>query len=129
MADKTGANPFEGYKTQRVYAPLSKTRAMDDFIDHPRILALLDALLMPNYLLSQAQIINILPVCPAGKTTACGILRGMWTAVAGVAVIQFVVDAEADLTYAGRVPSRAARRCRPWRATRRSRGCRGGCRA
>jgi ectoine hydroxylase-related dioxygenase (phytanoyl-CoA dioxygenase family) len=61
LTDRTGANPFEGHKTQRVYAPLSKTRAIDDLIDHPRILALLDAVLMPNYLLSQAQIINILP--------------------------------------------------------------------
>jgi ectoine hydroxylase-related dioxygenase (phytanoyl-CoA dioxygenase family) len=61
LTDRTGANPFEGHKTQRVYAPLSKTRAIDDLIDHPRILALLDAILLPNYLLSQAQIINILP--------------------------------------------------------------------
>lgn len=61
LTDKTGANPFEGHKTQRVYAPLSKTRVIDDLIDHPRIVALLDALFMPNYLLSQAQVINILP--------------------------------------------------------------------
>jgi ectoine hydroxylase-related dioxygenase (phytanoyl-CoA dioxygenase family) len=44
-----------------VYAPLSKTRVIDDLIDHPRIRALLQAILLPNYLLSQAQIINILP--------------------------------------------------------------------
>ena len=61
LADKTGANPFEGHRTQRIYAPLSKTRAIDDLIDHPRVLALLDALFIPNYLLSQAQIINLLP--------------------------------------------------------------------
>src|SRR5262245_48450966 len=61
LAHKTGANPFEGHLTQRVYAPLSKTRAIDDLLDHPRVLALLDALFLPNYLLSQAQIINILP--------------------------------------------------------------------
>ena len=61
LADHTGSNPFEGHRTQRVYAPLSKTRALDDLIDHPRILSLLDAILLPNYLLSQAQIINILP--------------------------------------------------------------------
>jgi ectoine hydroxylase-related dioxygenase (phytanoyl-CoA dioxygenase family) len=61
LLDKRGANPFEGHRTQRVYAPLSKTRAIDDLIDHPRVLALLDAILLPNYLLSQAQIINILP--------------------------------------------------------------------
>jgi hypothetical protein len=36
LLDRTGANPFEGHKTQRVYAPLSKTRAIDDLIDHPR---------------------------------------------------------------------------------------------
>lgn len=61
LLERTGANPFEGLKTQRVYAPLSKTRAIDDLIDHPRLLELLDAVLLPNYLLSQAQIINLLP--------------------------------------------------------------------
>lgn len=61
LIDYTGANSFEGHLTQRVYAPLSKTRSIDDLIDHPRVTALLDALFLPNYLLSQAQIINILP--------------------------------------------------------------------
>lgn len=61
LLDYTGRNPFEGHKTQRVYSPLAKTRAIDLLVDHPRVLALLDALLMPNYLLSQAQIINLLP--------------------------------------------------------------------
>lgn len=61
LASHTGRNPFEGHRTQRVYSPLAKTRAMDVLVDHPRVLALLDALLMPNYLLSQAQIINLLP--------------------------------------------------------------------
>ena len=56
-----GRNEFEGYKTQRVYAVLSKTRALDRLVDHPRILALLDHIFLPNYLLSQLQIINILP--------------------------------------------------------------------
>jgi ectoine hydroxylase-related dioxygenase (phytanoyl-CoA dioxygenase family) len=61
LLGKTGANQFEGHKTQRLYAPLSKTRVTDDLLVHPRILALLDAVLTPNYLLSQAQLINILP--------------------------------------------------------------------
>jgi ectoine hydroxylase-related dioxygenase (phytanoyl-CoA dioxygenase family) len=61
LVSHTGRNPFEGHKTQRVYSPLSKTRAIDSLVDHPRVLALLDALLAPNYLLSQAQIINLLP--------------------------------------------------------------------
>lgn len=56
-----GRNEFEGEKTQRVYAVLEKTRALDRLVDHPRILALLDELFLPNYLLSQLQVINILP--------------------------------------------------------------------
>ena len=55
-----GRNDFEGKRTQRVYGMIEKTRAVDRLIDHPRILALLDRLLLPNYLLSQAQAINIL---------------------------------------------------------------------
>jgi ectoine hydroxylase-related dioxygenase (phytanoyl-CoA dioxygenase family) len=56
-----GANPFEGHLTTRVYNVLPKTRATDCLLLHPRVLALLDATLMKNYLLSNAQIINILP--------------------------------------------------------------------
>lgn len=57
---EVGRNAFEGLKTQRVYAVLAKTRALDRLVDHPRILALLDRMFQPNYLLSQLQIINIL---------------------------------------------------------------------
>jgi hypothetical protein len=57
----TGRNRFEGLKTQRVYNVLAKTRIFDDLIDHPRLLAILDRIFEPNYLLSQAQIININP--------------------------------------------------------------------
>lgn len=57
----TGRNSFEGFKTQRVYNILAKTRLFDDLLDHPRLLALIDHVFEPNYLLSQAQIINILP--------------------------------------------------------------------
>lgn len=59
--DAMGRNAFEGLKTQRLYAVLEKTRAADRLVDHPRILALLDAMFLPNYLLSQLQVINILP--------------------------------------------------------------------
>lgn len=61
LLNKTGRNPFEGHKTQRVYDVLSKTRITDDLATHPRILGLLDKLFMPGYLLSQSQIINIQP--------------------------------------------------------------------
>ena len=56
-----GANPFEGHLTTRVYNVVPKTRACDCLMLHPRIQALLGATLEKNYLLSNAQIINILP--------------------------------------------------------------------
>ncbi|ALG13432.1 phytanoyl-CoA dioxygenase family protein [Kibdelosporangium phytohabitans] len=61
LLDKTGRNDFEGERTQRVYSVLNKTRVCDRLVDHPRVLALLDRLLLPNYLLSQLQVININP--------------------------------------------------------------------
>ncbi|MFK8043283.1 phytanoyl-CoA dioxygenase family protein [Congregibacter sp.] len=63
--DKPGRNSFEGERTQRLYGLPEKCRAADDFITHPLILAHLDRLLKPNYLLSQAQVINILSESPA----------------------------------------------------------------
>lgn len=61
LLDQTGRNGFEGRATQRVYSVLNKTRACDRIVDHPRVLALLDRLFMPNYLLSMLQVINIEP--------------------------------------------------------------------
>ncbi len=61
LLKEVGRNDFEGTRTQRVYAVLAKTRGLDRLVDHPRILALLDEIFQPNYLLSQLQIINILP--------------------------------------------------------------------
>ena len=59
--DHTGRNSFEGLKTQRVYNVFGKTRATDRLADHPRILGLMDKFFEPGFLLSQSQIINILP--------------------------------------------------------------------
>jgi hypothetical protein len=61
LLGRTGRNTFEGKQTQRVYGVLEKTRACDRLLDHPRVLALLDRLFLRNYLLSQLQVINILP--------------------------------------------------------------------
>ncbi|QIS10151.1 phytanoyl-CoA dioxygenase family protein [Nocardia arthritidis] len=61
LLDHKGRNRFEGHATQRVYSVLNKTRVCDRLADHPRVLALLDRLFLPNYLLSMLQIINILP--------------------------------------------------------------------
>lgn len=60
LLDGVGRNNFEGLKTQRVYNVLEQTRAIDDLAVHPRVTGVLDKLFQPNYLLSQAQIINIL---------------------------------------------------------------------
>lgn len=56
-----GRNAFEGRRTQRVYSLLSRTRVCDRLVDHPRVLAVLDRILMDNYLLSALQAINIKP--------------------------------------------------------------------
>jgi len=61
MLDRFGRNNFEGHRTRRVYSVLNKTRACDRIADHFRVLALLDRLLLPNYLLSMLQVIDILP--------------------------------------------------------------------
>jgi len=56
-----GRNRFEGLETQRVYDVLSKTRITDTLATHPRILGLMDKFFLPDFLLSQSQIINIQP--------------------------------------------------------------------
>ncbi|MGI9284327.1 MAG: phytanoyl-CoA dioxygenase family protein, partial [Pseudomonadales bacterium] len=57
----TGRHGFEGFKTQRIYSLLQKTLLCNPLVEHPHVLGLLDRLLLPNYLLSQAVAINILP--------------------------------------------------------------------
>jgi ectoine hydroxylase-related dioxygenase (phytanoyl-CoA dioxygenase family) len=59
--DLLGRNDFEGHRTQRVYALVGLDRLFQDLVEHPRILAICDALLAPNYLLTASQAINILP--------------------------------------------------------------------
>lgn len=56
-----GRNEFEGYETRRIYSVIEKTFACNPLVEHPLVLALLDRLLMPNYLLSQLQVIEVLP--------------------------------------------------------------------
>lgn len=56
-----GRNNFEGLASERVYALLAKSPSMARLIEHPQILALVDAVLPPNYLLSAALAINIHP--------------------------------------------------------------------
>ena len=56
-----GRNEFEGFKTRRIYSVIEKTLSCNPLVEYPLVLALLDQLLMPNYLLSQLQVINVLP--------------------------------------------------------------------
>ncbi|MEM7003277.1 MAG: phytanoyl-CoA dioxygenase family protein [Pseudomonadota bacterium] len=61
QAQKMGRNNFEGEYSERVYALLAKSPSMAELIEHPVIVALLDQLLPPNYLLSAALAINVHP--------------------------------------------------------------------
>ncbi len=56
-----GRNNFEGLCTERVYALLAKAPVIARIIEHPLMLALLDQLLPPHYLLSAALAINVHP--------------------------------------------------------------------
>jgi len=60
-SDPSGRNNFEGYRTQRVYSLAGKGAVFADLAEHPRILAICDALLLPNYLLTASQAICIHP--------------------------------------------------------------------
>jgi hypothetical protein len=56
-----GRNAFEGFRTRRLYSPLDDTDALDGIVEHPTALGVIDRILDPNYLLSQLQVIDILP--------------------------------------------------------------------
>jgi hypothetical protein len=57
----SGRNNFEGFATRRLYAVIEKTLACNEIVEHPRVLALLDHVLDANYLLSQLQVIDVMP--------------------------------------------------------------------
>ena len=56
-----GRNAFEGQKSQRVYSLAAKGPPFMRLIEHPRVMALVESLLMPNFLLSTAQSIRLHP--------------------------------------------------------------------
>lgn len=58
---KKGRNDFEGFRTNRVYALLAKAPSVATLVEHPWVVAMLDELLLPNYLLSANLAINLLP--------------------------------------------------------------------
>jgi len=60
-AELYGRNDFEGHRTQRVYSLVARAPIFADLVEHPPVLALCDAFLEPNYLLTASQAIRILP--------------------------------------------------------------------
>jgi ectoine hydroxylase-related dioxygenase (phytanoyl-CoA dioxygenase family) len=56
-----GRNDFEGFLTERVYTLVARGKVFEDLAEEPRLLALLDRFLQPNYLLTASQAIRINP--------------------------------------------------------------------
>ncbi len=56
-----GRNNFEGHRTERVYSLVARHPRFAALVEHPRVLALCDRLLQPNYLLTASQAIKIHP--------------------------------------------------------------------
>jgi ectoine hydroxylase-related dioxygenase (phytanoyl-CoA dioxygenase family) len=56
-----GRTAFEGRKSQRVYSLAGKGDAFLQLAEHPRVMALVERLLMPNFLLSTLQSIRLHP--------------------------------------------------------------------
>lgn len=56
-----GRNNFEGHKTERVYTLVARAAIFERIAEDARVLALLDRLLQPGYLLTASQAIGIQP--------------------------------------------------------------------
>ncbi|MFZ2649408.1 MAG: phytanoyl-CoA dioxygenase family protein [Burkholderiaceae bacterium] len=61
LGSHAGRNSFEGLRTERVYTLVGRGRCFEDIAEDARVLALLDRLLAPGYLLTASQAINIHP--------------------------------------------------------------------
>lgn len=61
LRSHAGRNNFEGFQTERVYTLVGRGRVFEDIVEDGRVLALLDALLAPGYLLTASQAICIYP--------------------------------------------------------------------
>ena len=59
--ERMGRNDFEGFRSERVYALLAKDPALALLVEHPRLLAIVDRLLAPHYLLSAFLAIQVHP--------------------------------------------------------------------
>ena len=59
--EQRGRNNFEGYFTERVYSLIGCGKVFEALAEHPLILGVCDQLLLPSYLLTASQAINIQP--------------------------------------------------------------------
>uniref|UniRef100_UPI000A3DB415 phytanoyl-CoA dioxygenase family protein n=1 Tax=Nonomuraea sp. SBT364 TaxID=1580530 RepID=UPI000A3DB415 len=59
-----GRDPFRARHVRQVFGVLHNTRAVDRLLDHPAALAFLDRLLLPNFLLSELEVIEVAPGAP-----------------------------------------------------------------
>lgn len=61
LSTHSGRNNFEGFRTERVYTLVARARCFEQIAEDARVLALLDRLLAPGYLLTASQAICIHP--------------------------------------------------------------------
>jgi ectoine hydroxylase-related dioxygenase (phytanoyl-CoA dioxygenase family) len=61
MLGPYGRNDFEGFRTQRAYCLVAKSRAFDRLILHPQVLTIAEEVLGPNFLLTASLAINLGP--------------------------------------------------------------------
>jgi ectoine hydroxylase-related dioxygenase (phytanoyl-CoA dioxygenase family) len=61
LGDRAGRNNFEGYRTERLYTLVARARIFWKIALDPRVMALCERYLLPNFLLTASQAINISP--------------------------------------------------------------------
>jgi ectoine hydroxylase-related dioxygenase (phytanoyl-CoA dioxygenase family) len=61
LGKHVGRNNFEGHQTERIYTLVARDKVFQDIVEDERIMAMLDLIFMPNYLLTASQAIVIGP--------------------------------------------------------------------
>ncbi|RVX39091.1 phytanoyl-CoA dioxygenase PhyH [Nonomuraea polychroma] len=65
-----GRDPFRSRHTRQIFGVLHNTRAVDALLDHQYVVAVLDRLLLPNFLLSKLDVIERAPGAAARPPSA-----------------------------------------------------------
>lgn len=61
LGSHQGRNDFEGFRTERVYTLVARSRVFEGLTEEPRLMALLERFLQPGFLLTASQAICIHP--------------------------------------------------------------------